>query len=87
MRVPGRPSRDGEVPRRRWQPGLTLRLAAAGGVFGSFVGLLVGLLRPDRELVDVVWHYLLGFALGAALGTAAGALFAVSTLRSARRHH
>ncbi len=55
-------------PRRtppRWRPNRHLRNAVAGGVAGSAVGLLFGVLSLNRPVANALVFYLLGFLVGA----------------------
>ena len=61
-----------ERVRRVWRPNLAQRLAALGGVLGSFLGLVVGLGNPNTSLPGVLLLYLLGFLTGVVVGAAIG---------------
>ncbi len=78
-------TRRGSVPvlhSARW-PGPVHRLVLTGGVLGSFLGLVLGLMTGDRPLLDVLVLYLLGFLF--AVLTAAAAGLVLTRLRA--RHH
>ena len=68
----------------RW-PGAVQRAALAGGVAGSFLGLLFGLLSINRPVLNGLLFYVLGFVVGGLLGAAAAALFRLVAPSAAQR--
>ncbi len=51
-------------------PGPAQRLTLTGGVVGSFVGLVLGLMSVNRPLLNGLVFYLLGFLVGVVVGAA-----------------
>lgn len=70
----------------RW-PGPVQRLMLTGGVVGSFLGLVLGLMSVNRPLLNGLLFYLLGFLFGVLARAAAGLLLVAARAGARARSH